>query len=44
MECPSCKSQSVRMEKGSKVCGAKGCTYIDVHPISFDNDVMHYEG
>ena len=34
----------MRMEKGSKVCGAKGCTYIDVHPISFDNDVMHYEG
>lgn len=32
------------MEKGARVCGVKGCTYIDVHPISYDNDVMHYEG
>jgi hypothetical protein len=32
------------MEKGARVCGVKNCTYIDVHPISYDNDVMHYEG
>jgi hypothetical protein len=26
------------------VCGIRECTFVDVHPISYDNDVMHYEG
>ena len=44
MECPKCKSYSVKIENGSKVCGVRTCTYIDLHPISYENDVMHYEG
>ena len=34
----------MRYENGARVCGIRECTYVDVHPISYDNDVMHYEG
>lgn len=26
------------------MCGIPECLYVDLHPISFDNDIMHYEG
>lgn len=35
MLCPECKSNSIVIKDGKKVCEAKGCTYISFHVITY---------
>jgi len=42
--CPQCKVGNLQLDNGVYLCSQLHCTYVDVHPINFENDVVQFEG
>lgn len=43
-QCPQCKAESLRFDNSVLYCPSVNCTFVDVHPINYDNDVVQFEG
>lgn len=41
--CPHCNAQ-LKTDSGTLYCPAPNCTYVDAHPINYENDVIQFEG
>lgn len=44
MECPECHGFSVVVKDGQKTCSAKGCTFMEFHVITYENENRQFEG